>query len=172
MVEPMSSSERMARYIPRVREFAARVVLFHDAVAQLAGLNLTDAKLLRLLGDAAATPGQLARQSGLTGAAITAAIDRLVAAGFVARSGDPTDRRRVKVRAVPAKVRQFDRLYAHYGAAIAGQLEKYDAKEFRAIEQFLAETTQLLTDETQRLRSRARPALPQRTRPAHSPRVT
>src|SRR6202034_2168899 len=95
----------MEIYVPVVREFAARVVLFHEAVAQKAGLHLTDAKALRLLGEEEMTAGQLAELIGLTGASTTALVDRLESAGYATRERDKKDRRRVTIRAKPSKIR-------------------------------------------------------------------
>ena len=146
----------MHRYIPLVREFAARIVLFHEAVGERVGLNLTDVKVLRLLGDASMTAGQLAEHIGLTGAAVTALVDRLEAAGYATRERDEVDRRRVTIRAIPAKMRKIDRLYDAYGAEMAKILAGYDSKEFALIEDFLTKTTKLLTEQTVALRGRAR----------------
>jgi DNA-binding MarR family transcriptional regulator len=150
------STSRMHRYIPLVREFAARIVLFHGAVGESVGLNATDLKVLRLLGDASMTAGHLAEHIGLTGAAVTALVDRLEAAGYATRERDEVDRRRVTIRAVPSKMRKIDRLYDAYGAEMAKILATYDAKEFALIEDFLMKTTELLTEQTTALRERAK----------------
>ncbi len=145
----------MSRYVPIVREFSARVVLFHEAVAANVGLHVTDVKVLRLLGEGAMTPGQLVERTGLTGAAVTALVDRLEAAGYVTRARDEEDRRRVTIRCVPAKVRKIDRLYDAYATEMAGILHGFDAREFAAIETFLTRTTRLLDEQARELRSRA-----------------
>ncbi len=69
------SSSRMDRYVPLVREFAARVVLFHEAVGEIAGLHVTDVRVLRMLGEESLTAGQLAERTGLTPASVTALVD-------------------------------------------------------------------------------------------------
>ncbi len=145
----------MTRYVPIAQKFSARLGLFHDAVAQNAGLHLTDVKVLRLLGEESMTPSQLIEQTGLTGAAITAVVDRLVAAGYATRERDDADRRRVTITAVAAKVRRLDRLYSDYSADIAKLLAQYDAAGFAAIESFLLATTDLLTEHAAKLRERA-----------------
>lgn len=53
------SNSRMGRYGPVAQEFAARVVLFHEAVAEKAGLHVTAVKVLHLLGHESMTSGQL-----------------------------------------------------------------------------------------------------------------
>jgi DNA-binding MarR family transcriptional regulator len=142
----------MQRYVPVAREFSSRVVLFHDAIAENLGVHGTDLKVLRLLGEEPMTPGQLVEHTGLTGAAMTAVVDRLVAAGYVTRERDEVDRRRVTVRAVPARIRKIDRLYDAYGADVSKLLGQYDAREFEAIESFLMKTTRLLTEHAAKIR--------------------
>lgn len=44
------------------------------------------------------TAGQLRQRMGLSGAAITYLVERMIASGHVERAGDPTDRRKVQLR--------------------------------------------------------------------------
>src|ERR1700733_5432976 len=81
------------------RELGARGILFHQAIANLAGVSVTDLKCLDYVdrgGDV--TAGDLARMTGLTTGAITAAIDRLEKAGLARRERSETDRRKVFIR--------------------------------------------------------------------------
>ena len=71
--------------MPLIRKFAARLVFFHSAIASAFGLNATDLHTLRLLGEQSMSAGELSSQLGLTGAAVTALIDRLERAGYVVR---------------------------------------------------------------------------------------
>jgi DNA-binding MarR family transcriptional regulator len=142
----------MDRYLALVREFSARAVLFHETIAGLCGLHATDLKALRLLGEEEMTAGRLAEHTGLTGAAVTALVDRLEASGYVRRERDAADRRRVTIRAVPAKSRALDQLYARYSVEMSKLLARYDAKEFAVIADYLEKATQLLAEETARLR--------------------
>lgn len=153
----MSSSKNRQRYLALIREFSARVVLFHDAIAEAAGLHVTDVKVLHLLGDEALTAGQLVEQTALTGAAITAVVDRLEKAGYVRRERGEADRRRVTVRAVPAKLKTLDRLYQDYGADMAALLSQYTDAEFAVIERYLSQTTALLAAHAAKLRQARKP---------------
>ena len=148
----MSSSKNRQRYLALVREFSARVVLFHDAIAEAAGLHVTDVKVLHLLGAEGMTAGQLAEHTALTGAAVTAVVDRLEKGGYVTRERDEDDRRRVTVRAVPAKAKTLNRLYEEYGADMAALLAQYTDAEFAVIERYLSQTTALLTTHAAKLR--------------------
>src|SRR5271166_5645009 len=105
-----SPSVRLQTYIPLVQEFAARVVFFHESVAQALALHATDVKALRLMRNEALTAGRLAELTGLTGASTTALVDRLESAGYVVRERNRADRRKVTIRALPSKVREIDQL--------------------------------------------------------------
>lgn len=116
MSDPSSTrAAAVERHSAAMREFMARAVLFQEAVARSGGLNGTDLQLVGLLmSEGPSTPGELARHAGLTaGGAITAAIDRLERSGYVVRSRDASDRRRVLVTAIPEAV--FARVGDVYG---------------------------------------------------------
>jgi DNA-binding MarR family transcriptional regulator len=143
----------MEQYVPLARDLAARVALFHEAAANKLGLHATDVKALRLLSEQAMTAGSLANQTGLTGAAVTALVDRLEQSGYVARERDAGDRRRVTIRAAPAKIRELDRLYAGLSIEMAALLSKYDASEFAIIADYIAKATEVLAKQTMKLRA-------------------
>jgi DNA-binding MarR family transcriptional regulator len=147
------STARMNRYVALVRDFSARVVMFHETVAQRLGLHASEVKALRLLGKGAMTAGQVAELTGLTAASVTALVDRLEAMGFVTRERDAEDRRRVTIRAVAAKIRDLDRLYDAHHAEMAKMLSTYNADEFAAIADYLARASTLLAQETTKLRA-------------------
>ena len=147
------STSRLQVYVLLVQQFAARLVFFHSAVAEKLGLHATDLKGLRLLGKEPMSAGALGEETGLTGAAVTALIDRLETAGFVVRERGADDRRRITVRAVPEKLRQVDLLYEGQGARMSRLLARYSAAEFSVITDFLERTTQVLAEETKKLRN-------------------
>lgn len=142
---------RMARYVPLIREFAARDELFHDAVARKLGLHPTDEKVLRLLGEDAMTAGDLVQYTGLTGAAVTALVDRLEQLGYVTRERDTGDRRKVTIRAVGAKLRDINRIYKSLHDAMESMLAKYDDAEFAIVVDYLTRTTRVLAEQTAKL---------------------
>lgn len=145
------SSSRMDRYVPLIQEFAARVIFFHSAIAQKLGLHATDLKALRLLAIEPMTAGALGERIGLTAAAVTALIDRLENAGYVARERGSEDRRKITIRAVREQLRRVDDLYAGQYAGMSKLLAKYNEKEFSVIESFLEKTTRMLTEEARKL---------------------
>jgi DNA-binding MarR family transcriptional regulator len=85
-----------------VRAYQTAVDNFDQAVADHIGINRTDARCIDLIDQAGGmTAGELARAAGLTTGAVTAVVDRLEAAGFARRVGDPKDRRRVRIEVTP-----------------------------------------------------------------------
>jgi DNA-binding MarR family transcriptional regulator len=136
------------------RQHSARVVMFHQVVAERLGLNATDLKCLDLArgGSLPVTAGQLAELSGLTSGAVTGVIDRLEAAGFVRRARDPADRRRVIIEPVHGREEKIDGLFGSLARAIAGLCARYSDEELALIVDFISEADQLLHRETAKLR--------------------
>jgi len=102
--------DRLAR---RTQELVRLGAVVGGRLVTEAGLPLSDARALRVLDEmrsAPVTPGLLSRELGLSPAAVTALVDRLVAAGLVERRPDPGDRRRVhlllteQARALAARI--------------------------------------------------------------------
>ncbi len=134
----------METYVPLIQRFVSSAFLFHATVAEQLDLHASDLKALQLLGAGPLSPGEIGEKIGLTGAAVTALIDRLEQAGYVARERGSQDRRRVTIRAVPEKLREIARLYAPHYRRMSKLLAKYSEEEFRAITDYLAHASVLL----------------------------
>ena len=94
--------------IEKRREISTETIMFHQAVADILGLHITDHKCLDLIHRYGAMPaGRLAELTGLTTGAVTGIIDRLEEAGYVRRTDDPKDRRRIIVE--PTKNKKWER---------------------------------------------------------------
>ena len=99
--------ELLARLNYEFRQLSAATVLFHQAVADRLGMNITDHKCADILALAGPlTAGELARRTGLTTGAITGVIDRLERAGCARRVRDPSDRRRVIVEPIRKRIEE------------------------------------------------------------------
>lgn len=147
-----SRSDRLKSYIPLVQAFGARVVLLHDSVARRLGLNATDLKTLRLIGDGALTPGELAHETGLTAAAVTTLVDRLEAAGFVVRKRDEEDRRKIAVCLMKSKMKEVDVLYEELSVDMDRFLSAFSQAEFEALTKYLRGATEIMARQTGRIR--------------------
>lgn len=136
------------------RMHSARVVMFHQAVADRLGLNTTDLKCLDLAASTATslTAGQLAELTGLSTGAITGVIDRLEAAGFVRRQRDPKDRRRVIIESVPGREHEVAALFRSLAQGIAQLCARYSDAELALLVEFVGAANDLLHQETARMR--------------------
>jgi DNA-binding MarR family transcriptional regulator len=135
------------------RQLSTATVMFHQAIADRLGLNVTDHKCLDLLLiKGPLTAGELAVMTGLTTGAITAVIDRLASAGFVRREDDPADRRRVIVQVIPRRCRDIERLFEPFGARFQELITRYTDDELLVILDFMTRSREGLHESTVNLR--------------------
>lgn len=151
--QPKERTELVARLSYELgRELSARTVMFHSAVAGKLGLSVTEHKTLDLLSrNGPVSAGRLAELTGLTGGAITGMIDRLEKAGFVERTADPKDRRKVIVQSVDAKYDDVAWIFDSLGKAMNELLMGYSDDELAVIADFIVRIPQLMDKETRKL---------------------
>ncbi|MEU2543880.1 MarR family transcriptional regulator [Streptomyces roseolus] len=99
--------------------------------------------------DPAHRPGPAAK---LSPAATTTVIDRLERAGFVTRSRDAANRRRVLVVATEAARTAEHEVYGPLGEAGASALRRYSKEQLAVITDFLETARQLQEAQTTRLK--------------------
>lgn len=133
------------------RELGARGILFHQAVASLVGVSATDLKCLDYVdrvGDV--TAGDLARLTGLTTGAITAAIDRLEKVGLARRERSEVDRRKVFIRLCqsPAMAR-IAPFYEALGRESAQMITRYSMSELEIIKDFCERCIEIMRRQTE-----------------------
>ena len=109
-----------------------------EAAANHLGINRTDLRCLDvLLERGRASPGALADAVGLTTGSVTTMLDRLEALGFVQRTPDPGDRRRVEVRPTSAAVDAAKRLYGPLVEEGQRDLARYSIADLELFIDFL-----------------------------------
>jgi DNA-binding MarR family transcriptional regulator len=139
------------------RQMSTASIMFHQAVADRLGLNVTDHKCIDLLLlKGPLTAGELAEMTGLTTGAITAVIDRLERAGFARREDDPHDRRRVIVSVVLKRCREIGRLFQPFAAAFNEIAARYSDRELAVILDFMNRSRDGLHQSTVELRQSSR----------------
>jgi DNA-binding MarR family transcriptional regulator len=100
------ADESVQRVITAVHRLSRRLNRWYDR--QLADLDITAgewtvlAQLARSPGDAPLTPSQLAEAANVAPSSMTHRLDRMVERGLIARSADPENRVRVRVRLTDA----------------------------------------------------------------------
>jgi DNA-binding MarR family transcriptional regulator len=136
----MSSEKRpelIQSLMREVRMFIAAVILYNEKVAAAVGLNATDLQFIHLLElKVAATPGDLARWSGLTTGGVTVVLDRLEKAGYIKRQPNPADRRSVLVQPVMSRLRKFQPLYQSKGESLFNTLSQLNERDLGVIQEF------------------------------------
>lgn len=143
------------------RELGARSVMFHHAIAERVGLNITDSRCFDLAlraverGEGPLTAGQIADLTGLTTGAVTGVIDRLEQARFVRRVRDPHDRRRVIVEPVSERGEEIGPLFDPLAAAMEKLCARYTSRDLAMILDFLTRCATTLREQAVRLRGEA-----------------
>jgi DNA-binding MarR family transcriptional regulator len=123
------------------------------------GINSTDLECLDILDlYGPITAGRLAELTGLATGSVTALIDRMAKIGWVRRTQDPRDRRRVIIELVPEQVRVVLPHFAPLARAMADLLARYSDDEIALIVDFTTRSNQVLSEENARLRGKAAPA--------------
>lgn len=127
-----------------VRRMGAQSVIVSQTVAARFGLNMTDLECLDLIQlQGRVSAGELASATGLTSGAVTALIDRLERAGYVARVDDPADRRRVLVRIRKGSIGDIEKAYAPLQKRMFGLWSQYSAADLEVIADFLGRSLEL-----------------------------
>ena len=126
-----------------LRRAIAAAILANHEIGERLGLGPSDAQFLHLLElHGSLTPGRFAELTGLTTGTVTGVLDRLEAAGFVHRSADPSDRRKVRVSRDEAVIaRRMAPFYDVFARALADSLSNYRVAELELLADFLDRIT-------------------------------
>ncbi len=148
-----NKAELVARLILEMRETSTVTIMFHQAIADRLGMNVTDHKCAGILAQSGPiTAGELAKRTGLTTGAITGVIDRLEQAGFARRIRDSNDRRRVFIEADLKRIeRKIVPLFDSMAHAAARLCDRYTAQELTLILDFAVRSRALAEEETRKL---------------------
>ena len=131
-------SDLVDRAARAAADFGAANTEVDDAVAAVLGVNPTDRRIVGLVFAAGSlSAGELAGAAGLSPAATTTAVQRLVAAGHLVREVDPADRRRTVLSLTGAAAEVIRDSYGPVAEEGARILAGYRAEELVLIERFL-----------------------------------
>ena len=148
--------ETIQAIIEKRREMSTETIMFHQNVADVLGLHITDHKCLDLIRQYGAMPaGRLAELTGLTTGAVTGIIDRLEKAGFVRRANDPKDRRRTIIEPVRNKKweRKIEAIFIPFHESMRKFLSSYSDSELAFLLDVLTKSIELTREESKKLRT-------------------
>ncbi len=157
-INDMTDSRKRQELVRQVglevgREIGARTILFHQAIANMVGVSVTDMKCLDYVdrgGDV--TAGDLARLTGLTTGAITAAIDRLEKGGLARRERSETDRRKVFIRiAASPATEKLGPIFDELGKEVSALATRYSTKELETIKDFCDRSIEIMRRQTEKV---------------------
>jgi len=144
------------------RAYQTAVEKMDAAFFESVGVNRTDGRCLDVIDQRPGiTAGELAAAVGLSPGAVTTALDRLEARGFVIRERDEQDRRRITLRLTPEANRLAWEAYGPLGELGRPIVEALSDKDITAVIRFLRGGTEINEQRANELvtppRSRQRP---------------
>jgi DNA-binding MarR family transcriptional regulator len=135
-----------------IKDLTRHSLIFQHSVADAMGLRVTDAECIDFLQEMGpSTAGELAKATRLTTGAITAMVDRLEKAGFVKRSPDPKDRRKVIVTFLPQKHAAIKRNYAALTKAVQTMLSDHTEDQLNLLVTYTHALAGIYKAQTQRI---------------------
>lgn len=136
------------------RKMSAITVIFHQTVAEKAGLSGTDHKYLDILfREGAMTAGRLAEITNLTTGAVTGIIDRLEKKNLVKRDRGLEDRRKVLI--IPQyeeAMKTLGPIFNELGKDLEVFFEDYTLDELKIILKYLHHTNNFFEHKTEKLK--------------------
>jgi DNA-binding MarR family transcriptional regulator len=126
------------------RAYQSAVEKMDEAFCKLLGVNRTDGRCLDVIDQRPGlTAGELAVAVGLTPGAVTTVLDRLEKRGFVTRTRDPEDRRRVTLTPTPEANRKAWEAYGPLAEMGGPYVSRLSDEELETIISFLRGGTEI-----------------------------
>jgi DNA-binding MarR family transcriptional regulator len=151
-VTDLERKERIAHLVTGARDFTIGTVLFHHAVGDILGVNVTDMECLALIVyRGLATPSEISRYTGLTSGATTAMLDRLERSRLIARRPNPRDRRGIHIALTKGAAKRLTALFGSLRKAGRRLAATYSDEELDLLADFLREIAAVLQEEREKL---------------------
>jgi DNA-binding MarR family transcriptional regulator len=140
----------------KMKDMSTETILFHQAVADVLGLYITDHKSFDLIHRFGSMPaGKLAELTGLTTGAVTGIIDRLEKGGYVKRTNDPKDRRRIIIESTRNRKleRKIETVFIPLHEKMYKLLSSYTDSELTFLLKAMTQIIDLTSNESKKLSS-------------------
>lgn len=128
-----------------IQRYLAATITWGHHTAQRLGLSSTELATLIQINQGEATQAALVRVTGLSPAAVSRMVDRLVERGFVTREADPADRRRVLLRQTGHWQHQIDTIIEPHRAAMRAIFGELGPERADAVLDYMIAATPVLT---------------------------
>ena len=133
-----SRGELMGELTLALREVRGRLAGVLQSVGEHIDLGPVEMDFLDLISRRApVTPGELATATGFSPATVTGILDRLEEGGWIKRTRDVGDRRKVLVDVEMKRAPELGRLYGGMLARLHDILEQYDDEQLAVLVEFL-----------------------------------
>ena len=136
----MSSRDEVTERIAAgMRQVIAASVMTNERIARTIGLSVVDTQTLGIISMAESplTAGEVSAATELPSSTTTRVLDRLENAGLIARSADPTDRRKVVVSATPKMLEVLGPAYGQILQELAAMHEGFSVAELEVVARYL-----------------------------------
>jgi DNA-binding MarR family transcriptional regulator len=121
-----------------LRAFTTEIDGLDSRAAERFGLNRSDLRCLDVLSQSGSiSPTALAKAVGMSTGGLSISLGRLERAGYVIRTMDPDDRRRVSVVKTPKARALEDEVFGPLSAHVGQLLGRYSKDELAVIHHFL-----------------------------------
>lgn len=128
------------------------VAQFNDLVARKIGVTPAETQCMYVLERfGPSTPGELARRVNLSTGATTRMLDRLQNAGYITRSPDSHDRRKVVIEPAGDGVARIAALYGPLNEDLVGLLDDFDLHQLGHVTQFARSAEEVTSEHIRRI---------------------
>ena len=127
-----------------------------EAAAAALGINRTDLRCIDILlqePEGAAIPARLAERLGISTGSVTALLDRLERAGYLTRSADPRDRRKVTITPTKTLREHVAGIWGPIAEEGAQLLAGYSIDDLRVVLDFMERSRRLQDQHVTRIRA-------------------
>ena len=136
----MSSRDEVTeRIAAAMRHVISSSVMTNERIARTVGLSVVDTQTLGIIAAAESplTAGEVSAATQLPSSTTTRVLDRLENAGFIERSADPDDRRKVVVSVLPKMIETMGPAYGGILQELAAMHEDFTVAELEVIARYL-----------------------------------
>jgi DNA-binding MarR family transcriptional regulator len=136
-----SHDELTARITQAMQLLISSSVLNNERIARELGLNVVDLQTFGVVlrHGTPMTPGEVSTATLLPSSSTTRVLDRLEKHGFITRTNDAVDRRRVLVSPAPERLAELMTHYTPIVQAMTEVHEAYTADELAVVARYLEE---------------------------------